>query len=214
MNGKRGRESWHRGNLFRSRLEVKWATFFESLGVSYRYEPKGFRLAEGKIYYTPDFYLPAYQKYVEIKPYTPDQDEILKARLLVAETGCTTFIISGEPWPGEYRMLPVLPGPRTLYRQYRTKAFPQTDPRAIGYGELTHELYMISQGVKKVATRPWRAQWRVIKGRPCTAIRQGEIIRYAREILGKRISVLFDANAPVPMPNILFSAYLAARRVR
>ena len=42
------------GHLFRSRLEARWAVFFNSLGVDYEYEPEGFELPSGKRY-LPDF---------------------------------------------------------------------------------------------------------------------------------------------------------------
>lgn len=41
------------GHRFRSRLEARWAVFFESLGVQWEYEPEGFDL-EG-VPYLPDF---------------------------------------------------------------------------------------------------------------------------------------------------------------
>lgn len=52
---------------FRSRLEARWAVFFDQIGVEYQYEPEGFKLSDGT-YYLPDFYLPYFKCYVEIKP--------------------------------------------------------------------------------------------------------------------------------------------------
>jgi hypothetical protein len=34
----------YNGYRFRSRLEARWAVFFDELGVAYRYEPEGFEL--------------------------------------------------------------------------------------------------------------------------------------------------------------------------
>jgi hypothetical protein len=43
----------YRGYHFRSRLEARWAVFFETLGVQWEYEPEGFSLDGER--YLPDF---------------------------------------------------------------------------------------------------------------------------------------------------------------
>lgn len=43
----------YKGFRFRSRLEARWAVFFDALGIEYEYEPEGFR--RGDILYLPDF---------------------------------------------------------------------------------------------------------------------------------------------------------------
>lgn len=47
-------ETEYNGYKFRSRLEARWAVFFDALHVPYEYEPEGFELASGKKY-LPDF---------------------------------------------------------------------------------------------------------------------------------------------------------------
>lgn len=47
-------ETTWRGYAFRSRLEARWAVFFERLGVRWEYEPEGFQLEDGTRY-LPDF---------------------------------------------------------------------------------------------------------------------------------------------------------------
>lgn len=42
------------GYVFRSRLEARWAIFFDALGVEWEYEPEGFELPSGRRY-LPDF---------------------------------------------------------------------------------------------------------------------------------------------------------------
>ena len=49
-------ETEYNGYRFRSRLEARWAVFFDELGIKYQYEPEGFDL-DGTLY-LPDFYLP------------------------------------------------------------------------------------------------------------------------------------------------------------
>lgn len=56
----------YRGYKFRSRLEARWAVFFDMLAIKYQYEAEGYELTNGKSY-LPDFYLPDYDMYVEVK---------------------------------------------------------------------------------------------------------------------------------------------------
>src|SRR6478752_8276107 len=47
-------QTTYRGYRFRSRLEARWAVFFDALGLRWEYEPEGFVLPSGK-HYLPDF---------------------------------------------------------------------------------------------------------------------------------------------------------------
>jgi hypothetical protein len=62
------------GCFFRSRLEARWATFFDAVGIPWQYEPQGFVItgenAEVRTttwHWLPDFYLPESETWVEIK---------------------------------------------------------------------------------------------------------------------------------------------------
>lgn len=60
------------GCHFRSRLEARWAVFFNKLGISWKYEPEGFVVrgsyeGDRDIPYLPDFYLPGSKTWVEVK---------------------------------------------------------------------------------------------------------------------------------------------------
>ena len=66
-------ETFYKGYHFRSRLEARWAVFFETLGIPWKYEVEGF---EREIFgetmrYLPDFFLPnrwgSGGVYVEVK---------------------------------------------------------------------------------------------------------------------------------------------------
>ena len=46
----------YKGYRFRSRLEARWAVFFDACGVKWEYEPEGFALPNGQ-FYLPDFLL-------------------------------------------------------------------------------------------------------------------------------------------------------------
>lgn len=58
-------ETEYGGYRFRSRLEARWAVFFDALGIEWKYETQGFE-AEGHRY-LPDFYLPESDDWVEVK---------------------------------------------------------------------------------------------------------------------------------------------------
>lgn len=56
MNCLRAIETEYKGYRFRSRLEARWAVFFDVCGVNWEYEPEGFILPNGQ-QYLPDFLL-------------------------------------------------------------------------------------------------------------------------------------------------------------
>lgn len=61
------------GCHFRSRLEARYAVFFDHLGIAWEYEPQGFEvtkrleLSEDTFNYLPDFWLPDMQVWFEVK---------------------------------------------------------------------------------------------------------------------------------------------------
>jgi hypothetical protein len=59
-------ETEYAGCRFRSRIEARWAVFFDHLQITWRYESEGFVLEDGTCY-LPDFYLPEQELWVEIK---------------------------------------------------------------------------------------------------------------------------------------------------
>lgn len=60
-------ETRYRGYRFRSRLEARWAVFFDSLGIKWEYEPQGYKVGAYKRAYLPDFFLLATKTWVEVK---------------------------------------------------------------------------------------------------------------------------------------------------
>lgn len=61
-------ETLYAGHRFRSRLEARWAVFFDALGVRWEYEPDAYGLPSGN--YLPDFriHLAAGPVWFEVKP--------------------------------------------------------------------------------------------------------------------------------------------------
>lgn len=92
-------ETEYNGYRFRSRLEARWAVFFDAARIAYEYEPEGFELIDGTKY-LPDFYLPGFELYVEIKP-TGVRDKIKewedKCRNFRSSTGKAILIKYGDP---------------------------------------------------------------------------------------------------------------------
>jgi hypothetical protein len=78
-------ETIYNGYRFRSRLEARWAVFFDALGIKYEYEKEGFELENGE-WYLPDFWLPEYRVWAEIKGETPSEQEIYKMREVTEKT--------------------------------------------------------------------------------------------------------------------------------
>ena len=92
---------------FRSRLEARWAVFFDEMSLPYLYEPEGFQL--GEIRYLPDFSLPNGIRFadegkhrqniwIEIKPNAQlDDSDRQKITQFVKQTGYSLLLIAGEP---------------------------------------------------------------------------------------------------------------------
>lgn len=96
----------YKGYKFRSRLEARWAVFFDSLGLKWQYEVEGFNLSDGR-YYLPDFRVTSEKESVywyEIKPLEDMGDGKLQRFALDwgakhPEDRATDFTIcSGDPY--------------------------------------------------------------------------------------------------------------------
>ncbi len=107
-------ETIYNGYRFRSRLEARWAVFFDTLGIKYQYEPEGYDLGEHG-YYLPDFYLPDAMGgcWCEIKPMIEkvergdsivgkEFDGLPEMYDLVNMTHKRGIIFYGLPYPNEY----------------------------------------------------------------------------------------------------------------
>lgn len=88
----------YRGVLHRSKREARWAVFFHALDIGYDYEAEGFQLPE-KGWYLPDFYLPRFDCYVEIKGPRPTDEEYGKCEELRDQLHKDVWIFWGEIAP-------------------------------------------------------------------------------------------------------------------
>jgi hypothetical protein len=101
-------ETRWKGYRFRSRLEARWAVFFEAAAIPWEYESEGFDIGEGRKY-LPDFHLTRQDLWLEIKPKdieTIDRNEWVRAFIGAAwfSKNCDKIVgvCIGNPWPGEY----------------------------------------------------------------------------------------------------------------
>ena len=99
-------ETRYKGYRFRSRLEARWAVFFDALNLKWEYEPEGFETSAG--WYLPDFCVFTPQgapTWYEIKPQGVHEDEKLNAfeaalNADLTEGQCSTArvsLLSGDP---------------------------------------------------------------------------------------------------------------------
>lgn len=95
-------ETRYRNHRFRSRLEARWAVFFDALGLEWRYEPEGFEVAierpgqEVDIErYLPDFYLPRLGMWFEVKPEGTGLDEVHHAFAAALPAGQRFVLAAG-----------------------------------------------------------------------------------------------------------------------
>ena len=88
----------YKGIRMRSRLEVRYAKFFDQHRLNWSYEPEGFQIIG--VRYLPDFYLPDIRTIVEVKGVL-DQLDIRKLSALVPVAAkndiMTVLAIPGEP---------------------------------------------------------------------------------------------------------------------
>ncbi len=87
-------ETMYRDYRFRSRLEARWAVFFDYMNVRWEYEKQGYELPSGC--YLPDFWLPQIECWVEIKGALPTDGELQLAGELATGTGSRVFVFHGE----------------------------------------------------------------------------------------------------------------------
>jgi hypothetical protein len=113
----------YRGVLFRSKLEARWAVFFDTLGIPWEYEPRLYELP-GR-WYRPDFLISvkgggwpgtgrwrrSARVWCEVKYEGISEREgehITRLRLLAEQTGTAAVLLSGRP---RHRLYPVfMPG--------------------------------------------------------------------------------------------------------
>lgn len=90
-------ETRYAGCRFRSRLEARWAVFFDTLGIKWEYEPEGYETPGGL--YLPDFRISLNKRraFFEVKPEL-DKRSIDPRWKHVASTGTDLYVTFGLPY--------------------------------------------------------------------------------------------------------------------
>jgi hypothetical protein len=93
-------ETHYRGHRFRSRLEARWAVYFDALGLIWNYEQEGYDLGRAGRY-LPDFFLPDLGggTWAEVKPDGVDyrHPDAVKWQALSAGTSFDFLLLDGPP---------------------------------------------------------------------------------------------------------------------
>lgn len=87
-------ETRYAGCRFRSRLEARWAVFFNTLSIRWEYEPEGF-VVDGRPY-LPDFRLPDLKRWVEVKG-DPEDLDITLIKRFAYEANVQVLILGPMP---------------------------------------------------------------------------------------------------------------------
>lgn len=112
-------ETMYAGTLFRSRLEARWAVFFDNLGIKWQFEPQGFEVGPRRRRYLPDFLLPDLNIWVEVKGAEDALDRSLLSSAIdygagLPHVGCMAYW-SGDENLGGLLVLGPIPRPREHY---------------------------------------------------------------------------------------------------
>lgn len=94
-------ETQYKGYRFRSRLEARWAVYFDALGIEWEYEIEGFDLGVLGAY-LPDFWLPQVKMWAEVKPCQFSRVELAKCEALHYGTGHACIFLDGSPLAQNY----------------------------------------------------------------------------------------------------------------
>ena len=106
-------ETEYAGYRFRSRLEARWAVFFDVMNIKWEYEKEGYDLGGDLGYYLPDFWLPVPPDFnftgypnagiwLEVKGQEPTAEEESKMQALSMLTMHHGMIVYGLPGEHEY----------------------------------------------------------------------------------------------------------------
>lgn len=201
------------GHHFRSRLEARWAVFFDALGLKWQYEPQGYTVGATKRPYLPDFYLPEVQSFVEVKGEKERLDLELLADLLDGSKAHTVLILGNIPGHD----VTVTPTHLMLYRAFDVRTEPDLMAMIKEFGQATDKL---DQDDRDAVNRFVRH-----KGRQTIAMTQAAFL-YGRAPVVVPLGImpslpdasLFDPLSPPAMPAVqypkLHDAYEAARCAR
>lgn len=86
-------ETKYKGYRFRSRSEARWAVFFDTAKIKWEYELEGYNI--NGTWYLPDFYLPDFRSFFEVKGSDDYDDEMI--RNFAQLVGKRVLVAIGKP---------------------------------------------------------------------------------------------------------------------
>ena len=94
-----GNQTQYKGEYFDSETEAAWAAYFDAAGMPYQHEPETFILEGflGRHIYTPDYYLPEQDTYVENKSNSITLEACDKLAALARSIGKACIMTDGKP---------------------------------------------------------------------------------------------------------------------
>lgn len=96
MSENYGYSATYDGQYFDSQTEAAWAAYFDAAGMPFEHEPETFELRSGE-WYTPDFFLPEQDTYVEVKNGNANWDACSKFAYFIRSVGKTGLMLNGKP---------------------------------------------------------------------------------------------------------------------
>lgn len=129
----KSKTTYYNGYKFRSRTEARWAVYFDARGFKYDYETIDFETPYGR--YLPDFWLPEFRCFAEVKYIKGFTfNDLRRIYSVVEQTGYDFMLLPGQPDCREY---PVITK-RGKTKRIWIDQLPESVP--IGGFELTHYL--------------------------------------------------------------------------
>lgn len=207
-------ETHYAGHRFRSRLEARWAVFFDTLGLKWQYEPQGYTVGKAKRPYLPDFYLPQLESVVEVKGEQERLDLNLLADFLDGSRNAHTVLILGDI-PGQD--VTVTPTHLMLYRAFDIRSEPGLHQMINDFGKALEKLDEEDREAVNLFVRH--------KGRQTIAMTQAAFFYGSGPIVGPLgimpslpTTGIVDPLSPPAMPVIQYAkvrdSYEAARCAR
>jgi hypothetical protein len=141
-------ETEYNGVLFRSRLEARWAVFFDQLNITWMYEYEGYQTPTE--YYVPDFWLPevylrenAKGCFIEVKPDNYESDMHPALEFISQQLNVGGILVKGfypDDLLGDDSIVQIGPWwdiPMMLYRCTKCKKFKFEFPES-SYDDCPH----------------------------------------------------------------------------
>lgn len=122
MNAIKAIKTTYKGYRFRSRLEARWAVFFDALGIEWQYEAEGYNLGDAG-WYLPDFWLPGLNMHFEVKGAPMTEADSEKVYAFASEH----YVVIATGNIGEHEFTFVSGEPCRMEPQPDKQGFPSTD---------------------------------------------------------------------------------------